>query len=212
MSTVKWYKRDPNAALGGMMVLTLEERGAYNTVLDLIYSHDNNLIDDDHFIAGWCRCDLRVWKRIKARLLELGKIELRAGLVTNFRATSEIDEYLSMAASVSELNRIKGIKSGIARRKNNGLDEPHVEPETNTPRLTPRYKENPSVLKEGRKEKMAGKFALDENSEAFKAWEAFYIKTKGIRPSRTDIRPENGPPYRGWYFPSEYPPANGKAA
>ncbi len=67
-------------------------------------------------------------------------------------------------------------------------------------------KGKPPVLKEGRKEKMAGKFALDENSEAFKAWEAYYVKTKGIRPSRTDIRPENGKPYRGWYFPTEYPP------
>jgi len=36
----RWYKRDPNAALEGMAVLTLEERGAYNTVLDLIYTHD----------------------------------------------------------------------------------------------------------------------------------------------------------------------------
>ena len=40
MGVVKWYKRDPNAALTGMASLTLEERGAYNTILDLIYAHD----------------------------------------------------------------------------------------------------------------------------------------------------------------------------
>jgi uncharacterized protein YdaU (DUF1376 family) len=137
MSAIKWYKRDPDAALGGMMVLTLEERGAYNTVLDLIYSHDDNLIDDDRFIAGWMRCDLRVWRRIKNRLVELGKIELSGGLVTNFRATSEVDEALGRVASVSEVNRIKGIKSGIARRKINGLTEPTVEPKMNTPTPTP---------------------------------------------------------------------------
>ena len=38
MGTLKWYKRDPDAALSGMFELTLEERGAYNTILDLIYS------------------------------------------------------------------------------------------------------------------------------------------------------------------------------
>lgn len=147
MTAMKWYKRDPDAALGGMMVLTLEERGAYNTILDLIYSHDNNLIDDDRFICGWLHCDIRVWKRIKNRLIELSKITLEGGLVTNFRATSEIDEALGRVASVSELNRIKGIKSGIARRKNKGLPEPEHEPKTNTP--TPRLKEVRSKEEEG---------------------------------------------------------------
>ena len=45
----RWYKRDPNAALEGMAVLTLEERGAYNTVLDLIYTHDGSVDDDDRY-------------------------------------------------------------------------------------------------------------------------------------------------------------------
>ena len=31
MGNIRWYKRDPDAALNGMAVLTLEERGAYNT-------------------------------------------------------------------------------------------------------------------------------------------------------------------------------------
>ena len=42
MGHLKWYKRDPRAALTGMMQLTLEERGAYNTILDLIYVHDGD--------------------------------------------------------------------------------------------------------------------------------------------------------------------------
>ena len=62
---MKWYLRDPNAALTGMASLTLEERGAYNTVLDLIYAHDGAVDDNDRFLAGWCRVDIRVWKRIQ---------------------------------------------------------------------------------------------------------------------------------------------------
>ena len=117
MGAVKWYKRNPAKALSGMMVLTLEERGAYNTILDLIYDHDDNLIDDDNFLAGWMRCDMRVWRRIKSRLIELDKIVIENGRLTNFRATTEINQALSVVATVSEMNHIKGIKSGIARRK-----------------------------------------------------------------------------------------------
>jgi uncharacterized protein YdaU (DUF1376 family) len=66
-------------------------------------------------------------------------------------------------------------------------------------------KNGPSVLKEGRKDKMAGTIPLDENSEAFKAWEAYLLKTKGTRPPRTDIR-MGEKLVRGWYFPTEHPP------
>ena len=66
-------------------------------------------------------------------------------------------------------------------------------------------KKGPSVLKEERNGQMAGKFALDENSEAFKAWEAYWLKTKGKRPTRADIRLESKI-IRGWYFPTEWPP------
>jgi uncharacterized protein YdaU (DUF1376 family) len=62
-------------------------------------------------------------------------------------------------------------------------------------------KGNPSVFKKG-KEKMSGKVPLDENSEAFGAWVA-YLKHN---PPRTNIRID-GKLVRGWYFPTEYPPA-----
>lgn len=131
MGALKYYKRDPDKALSGMMRLSLEERGAYNTVLDLIYSNDNRLADDDRFICGWLRCDLRVWRRIKHSLIAHEKIYIEDGFIRNFRATSVIDEALSSSLSLSEANRIKGIKSGEARRKNNHLVEPGVEPKTN---------------------------------------------------------------------------------
>lgn len=136
MAKIKWYKRDPDAALGGMMALTLEERGAYNTVLDLIYARDGDLHDDDRFLAGWCRCDVRVWRRIKSRLIELKKISIVDKKLVNIRATSEVDEALHRVASIAELNSFKGRKSGAVRRKNSHLDEPRHEPKTNTTTTT----------------------------------------------------------------------------
>ena len=104
MGILKWYKRDPRAALLGMASLTLEERGAYNTILDLIYVHDGKLLDDTAALARSLGCDVRVWKRIKARLLELGKLYIYAGCLHNERADMELDEALHRVASSVKAN------------------------------------------------------------------------------------------------------------
>jgi uncharacterized protein YdaU (DUF1376 family) len=91
MGKIRWYKRDPNAALTGMAVLTLEERGAYNTILDLIYAFEGNLKDDERQIAGWMRCDVRRWRRIRRRLIDLEKLYLHGGCLHNERADRELD-------------------------------------------------------------------------------------------------------------------------
>jgi len=40
-----WYKRDPRAELVEMQRLTLEQRGAYATLIDLIHVHDGGVDD-----------------------------------------------------------------------------------------------------------------------------------------------------------------------
>jgi len=86
-----YYRRNADRALVGMMPLTLEERGAYGTIIDLIYSRTNRLVDDDADLCSYLRCDIRVWRRIKARLLELGKIHIEDGFIRNRHATEEIN-------------------------------------------------------------------------------------------------------------------------
>lgn len=127
MGKLRWYKRDPDAALGGMMALTLEERGAYGTVLDLIYSHADQLPDDDRFIAGWCGCDLRVWRRIKKRLVELGKLQLEGGCIRNIRATSGVDEALSRVEQASDAAETRWAKSKAETNKNKDMSDAKVE-------------------------------------------------------------------------------------
>lgn len=94
MGKLVWYKRYPDAALSGFYDLTLEERGAYGTVLDLIYAQMNNLRDDDAEMAWRLKCDIRVWRRIKKHLLKLEKIQITDERITNLRCTSEIDRHL----------------------------------------------------------------------------------------------------------------------
>ena len=64
-AAMKWYKRDPNAALAGMAGLTLEECGAYNLVIDAYYARDGHLPDDDYLVSRILHCDPRCWRRLK---------------------------------------------------------------------------------------------------------------------------------------------------
>lgn len=121
MGKIAWYKRDPRAALTGMMELTLEERGAYNTVLDLIYDRDGDLPDDDRFLAGWCKCDLRVWRRIKQRLVDLGKLYVEGGKLRNERADRGVDEALHRVTSAADAGRASGRKRVATSNANKDL-------------------------------------------------------------------------------------------
>jgi hypothetical protein len=119
---IKWYKRDPNAALVGMMGLSLEERGAYNTILDLIYARAGNLEDDDKEIANWLACDPRTWRRLKERLIALKKIQIVDGLITNERATSEVTKVLDMVEVAVQHGRNGAKERWGGSNDINGLD------------------------------------------------------------------------------------------
>jgi uncharacterized protein YdaU (DUF1376 family) len=71
----KWYKRDPDAWRGGVVGLTLEERGAYDTVIDVLMSCDGSTIDNsDRFWARQCNCNPRTWRRVRNQLMVKGKV------------------------------------------------------------------------------------------------------------------------------------------
>jgi uncharacterized protein YdaU (DUF1376 family) len=136
MGQIKWYKRDPDAALSGMMGLSLEERGAYNTVLDLIYTRDGNLPDDERFVAGWLGVDVRVWRRIKNRLIDLGKLYVAEGMLRNSRADVEVLSALSRVGSAQDAGRAsarsKARKSHGQYHENNDLTSTTVETDAST--------------------------------------------------------------------------------
>jgi uncharacterized protein YdaU (DUF1376 family) len=71
---MKWYKRDPDAFIAGTAELTLEEVGAYSFLLDLLYSRDGAVPDDDAFVSRNLRINPRTWRAIRERLIVKGKI------------------------------------------------------------------------------------------------------------------------------------------
>lgn len=113
MGELHWYKRDPNAALVGMALLTFEERGAYNTILDLLYARDGHLPDEDHEIARLAHCDIRTWRRLRRRLMDLGKLYIHGGCLHNGRADIEIPYALARIAKT----KLAGLKGAETRKQ-----------------------------------------------------------------------------------------------
>lgn len=90
MSSKPWYKRYGADFIAGTLGMTLEEKGAYSIILDLIYDRDGGIPDEPRYIAGVCGCSVRKWNGLRARLIELGKIQCKAGIITNLRADKEL--------------------------------------------------------------------------------------------------------------------------
>jgi hypothetical protein len=114
-----FYRREPSKALSGMIGLSLEERGVYNTVLDLLYSTWRPLEDDRAFLAGWCGCAVQKLNPIVRRLIEKGR------LVTFIEGGRT---YLSDEAFEAERAKVKGDKSSRSGRgqiveKSAGVEE-----------------------------------------------------------------------------------------
>ncbi len=131
MGTLKWYKRDPRAALIGTAVLSLEECGAYNKILDLIYIRDGKLKDDAAELCQWLKCDPRTWRRIRTRLIDLEKIYVHSGCLHNERADEEILKYQTKVRVCSEAavkrwatyNEINGLSDGYPMQSRTRLSK-----------------------------------------------------------------------------------------
>lgn len=124
MSRIKWYKMDADAWYAGTRCLSPEERGIYMDIITRIIASAGRAYDDNREMARWCGVDLRVWMRVKKRLIELGKIFVEDGLIRNSRADREVHDALGRLEVGAQLNAIKGRKSGQVRKKNNDLGEP----------------------------------------------------------------------------------------
>jgi uncharacterized protein YdaU (DUF1376 family) len=130
MSERPWYKRYPSDAIHGMLSLTLEEKGAYTVVLDLIYDRQRGIADNPQYIAGVCGCSVRKWNTIRLALISKGKIYAQDGKIHNSRADSELIKTSRIARKRAENGAKGGYKSGETRRR---LSENKDLQEANTP-------------------------------------------------------------------------------
>lgn len=121
MSRLDWHPRYHRDALEGMRSLSLEDRGAYTTLLDLMYDRAGGVPDDERFIAGWLGCSVRLWRAIRSRLLECGKLSVEDGptgpVLMNARVRFELDSQATRSRVNAESGASGGRKSAQKRAK-----------------------------------------------------------------------------------------------
>lgn len=97
-----WYRRYAREYYEGTRELSLEDRGAYSDVLDLIYMTGGPLKDDERLIAHRLHIDVRTWRPIRKRLLALGKLFIVRGHLHNAKAKRVLSQRESERKSMGE--------------------------------------------------------------------------------------------------------------
>lgn len=77
--------------LGGTLTLTPEQELAYRRICDMIYSTGGQLIDNPKSLAIATKLGNR-WAKVRQELLDLGKIEVRDGMIWHERCAEELEK------------------------------------------------------------------------------------------------------------------------
>ncbi|MGV2135164.1 DUF1376 domain-containing protein [Agrobacterium vitis] len=86
-----YHRRYHAEALEGFRGLTLEQRGAYQTILDLIYDNGGPLEYRERWLAGQLNCSVRKARSLVTDLVELGKLYMSDDhMIANRRADIEL--------------------------------------------------------------------------------------------------------------------------
>ncbi|MBO3760371.1 YdaU family protein [Ciceribacter sp. L1K22] len=101
--TMPYHRRYHGDALQGYRKLTLEERGAYTTILDLIYDEGGPIDDNRRWLAGELNCSLRKVDALLSALLTARKIYITpAGKISNHRCETELENALKISRKRAE--------------------------------------------------------------------------------------------------------------
>lgn len=115
MSDLPFYRRYPSDFIAGCVSLTLEQRGAYNTFVDLLYDRGEPLIDNERLLAGYLNVSVRKYRLVRDALLEMGKLHRTAdGRLSNKRFEKEIEHARKTQKKLAE----NGSKGGRTRAEN----------------------------------------------------------------------------------------------
>jgi len=135
-----FYRRDPGAALSGMAGMTLEERGVYNTIIDLLYLTWRPLEDNRAYIAAHCGCAVQKLNPLIEKLIQKGKL---------IRFNEGGCEYISNGRFEAERLAVKGKTTrsgrGEVREKSAGVREKSASVEENPPTCGDKIEEKQSV-------------------------------------------------------------------
>ena len=111
-----WYHRYPRDFLQDIATMNLEERGAYATIVDLIFLYDSPLADDDSMMAGYLRCHVNKWRPIRARPIAADHLQSLNGVLNAPAICPEIVWRRCQHNRLTQVGHRGGIASGEVRR------------------------------------------------------------------------------------------------
>lgn len=124
MSDTPWHKRYHSDALTGYMELSLEERGAYTTFLDMMYDRGEPLKDNERLLAGYLGVSLRKYRTIRESLIEKGKIYVTDDdKISNRRFDKERENVLKTSRKRAENGKLGAEKTNENKKKHNKNNE-----------------------------------------------------------------------------------------
>ena len=110
--------------------LTMEEYGQYTVLLDLIFSNSGAVPDDPEFVGRPLRTNARGWRRIRDKLIALGKIYAADGSIRSVRADREIKDSKQKSDAAAMAGHISAATKAVTQRKTQSLPQtlPYVSP------------------------------------------------------------------------------------
>ena len=122
-----YHKRYHDDALIGYRSLTLEQRGAYTTILDMLYSEGGFINDDERRIAAEMRISTRLWRSIRDQLVKAGKLYYPSpGKLSNRRFEDVMADYIKKSVQAKLNGRNGGRKSRELKQFSNNINEPPI--------------------------------------------------------------------------------------
>lgn len=164
--SLAYYKRFPRDFLEGTIGMTLEEKGAYAIILDLIFATDGRLKDDANYIAGNLGCSVRKWNSIREKLVALGKLSCDLGIISNSRADKILDEQRSFVDKQRE--------NGHKAHKNSSIKKPSLipshQPKVSQSEPEPEEEAKASSVSEPSVPRQIVKISTEEFDEVWRLW------------------------------------------
>lgn len=123
----EWYKRDPQAYLGGVQGMTEREHAVYSVVIELIYAHGGSVNNDPKWISGWFKdIGTAAVRNTIQNLHERKKLILEGDQITQKTAKNISKTREELRETRVNSGRSGGVSSGKSRRaskENSNLDE-----------------------------------------------------------------------------------------
>lgn len=128
--SLPYYPMYPRDFYEGTLQMSLECKGAYIMLLNLMYTRNGPVADEPGYLARYVGCSIRKWQKLRLEMIGLGKITVENGFIRNSRADQELLKRVSYQdqkrENRSNPNKIKAEKS--RSRGGRAKPEPDTEP------------------------------------------------------------------------------------